>query len=165
MIILKKKPCMVKVIRQKVNNGQTSWWSPQYIEDKYYSSFLYNKQHIYTFLNDTSIKECFNFLKEYKKIHGYYPDLNKFNNKVTPRDCNLDIYIYTEELDSIKEKCMSNGVGLVGISSFGYSFDEKFLNKNDVFNISISAMDLITDKNVQDYTDKQIDNLNYLLDL
>ena len=52
MIILKKKPCMVKVIRQKVNNGVTSWWSPQYIEDKYYSSFLHNKQHIYTFLND-----------------------------------------------------------------------------------------------------------------
>jgi hypothetical protein len=51
----------------------------------------------------------------------------------------------------------------MGISSFEYTFYEKYLSQKNVFNISMSAIDLLENESISQI--EHIDNLNYLLDI
>ena len=67
-----------------------------------------------------------------------------------------------EHLQTLKKKCILNGIGLIGISEFGYTYLDTFFGQKNVFNLSISAVDLLADVSLDNQ--EQIENLNYLLD-
>ena len=50
----------------------------------------------------------------------------------------------------------------MGITTFDYTYCETFLGKKDVFNLTVSGIDLLEDEKL-DYS-TQLDHLNYLLD-
>ena len=87
--------------------------------------------------------------------------INKLEeNKNTDENCL--VYIDEEYLEGLKQRCLLNGIGLIGISNFEYTFIDHFLTKKNVFNLNVSAIDLLENENIN--CDQQIDNLNYLLD-
>jgi len=161
-----KPPKIVKVIRKKQNNfPETPWWSPTHDSDRYYSSMLNDKQYIYSFLTPSSALNCFNFLKKFKEINKRYPDLSD-GTKIRVKDTmqnNFDIYMHDETIWAIKDKCLTNNIGLVGITYFDYTFVESFLGQKNVFNLSISAVDLLENETID--KEKQIEHFNYLLDI
>jgi len=67
-----KPPSILKVIRKKELN--TTWWTSG--NEYYYSSFLNDRQHIYSFLNISAAKNCHSFLKKFKEVNKFYPDLH-----------------------------------------------------------------------------------------
>jgi len=158
-VLLKKQnkfPAKIKVIRKKDNY---SWWAPKYGQGKYYSTTLDEKQYICSFFDDTSCKKFKKFIDHYKAVNNKMPNLlNQYDSK-TDID-NFEIYIEDEILDLMKERCLLNGVSLIGIINFEYTF-VKSENMN-VFNLNISAIDLLENESTDH--DRQIDNLNYLLD-
>jgi hypothetical protein len=147
-------PKLVKVIRKKDIVKTSIWTIPEPGRDKFYSSILDDRQYIYSFLNSRSSKNCYTFLKKYKEVNGFYPDLRK--NTLKKIDENFIIYIDDEFYEGLKQRCLLNGVGLIGISNFEYTFSE------NIFNLHMSAVDLLKNENIN--CDQQIDNLNYLLD-
>jgi hypothetical protein len=159
-----KIPKMVKVIR-KTETVRDSWWSPEYGGDKFYSSFFNDKQYIYSFLTEQSAERCNQFLKKYKSVYKRYPDLHcnryKFYKNVS-LDPFTDTYIDDETLTAMTTRCLLNGVGLIGISHFDYTYLDSFIGQKDVFNLQLSAVDLLENQNV-DFT-QHVDNLNYLMD-
>lgn len=155
------KPCLVQVILKKdIYKPRSAWWCPEKNCDTYYSSFLNKKQYIYSFLDMSSCHRCYSFLEKYKQINGVYPDLH-INKKPSKQQEEGDIYIENDTIDSLKERCKLNRIGLIGITHFNYTHYATFLGKSDVFNLTISAIDLL--ENSQE-TINEIDHLNYLLD-
>jgi hypothetical protein len=163
------KPKTIKVIRKKEKlyskNGITtyvpSWWSPKYGHDKYYSSILDDKQYIYSFLDTTSSENCLSFLLKHKEIYNRYPDLHSSELFRNNEDCD-PIYIDTENYSLMAQRCLINNISLIGISNFEYTFYERYLDKKNVFNVNISAVDLLENQILD--TTEQVENLNYLLD-
>ena len=153
-----KEPMIIKVIKKK--ELYNTWWSPD--KNKYYSSLLNDKQFIYSFLNERSADNCLNFIKKYKKLNGIYPNLTENSNNNT---CSLpddELFIDDELLKGLKSRCLINNIGLIGISHFDYTFIDSFFGKKNVFNLNISAVDLLENEEID--IDHQVDNLNYLLD-
>jgi hypothetical protein len=158
-----KIPKMVKVIR-KLEIARESWWSPEYGGDKYYSSFFNDKQYIYSFFTEQSAQRCNEFLHKYKSVYHRYPDLQ--GNKLMYKHASVHdltrTYVDDETLSAITTRCLLNGVGLIGISSFDYSYLDSFFGQKNVFNLQISAVDLLENQNID--LVQQVDNLDYLLD-
>ena len=155
-----KYPAKIKVLRIKDN---TSWWSPMHKQGKYYSSFIEEKQSILSFFDETSSEKFKDFIDHYKAINNKYPCLSNVNESNVITD-NYQIYIEDEILELMKERCLLNGVSLVGIMDFDYTFiknPNKETNLN-VFDLKISMIDLLKYEEIA--YDRQIDNLNYLLD-
>ena len=147
-------PRVIKVIKEK---HKASWWKPQPGHDKFYSSMLDDKQYIYSFLDSEAAVNCCSFLEKYREVHKRYPTLLesktvKYNND--PSD--YSIYLEDETLESLKIKCLLNGIGLMGITSFKYTC------LNNSFDLNISSINLLESEEVS--ISEQIDNLNYLLD-
>ena len=156
-----KVPPFVKVVKQRPVRGQRSiWCSPEY-SDKIYSSMFNEKQFIYSFLSVESSKRCFQFLKKYNEVNGHYPDLHG-KKIIKDNSGETTIYIDDECLFTLKKKCSLNGIGLIGISHFDYTFIDSFLGQKNVFNLSISAIDLLEDVSLDN--SEHIEHLNYLLD-
>jgi hypothetical protein len=146
----------IKVIKStKKNNNKIN-------SIKYYSSLLNeNKQYIYSFTCNEACNRCFQFLKSYKNHYNRYPDLaiNSKIKKIKSED-NVDIYIGYEILDEFKERCLINNIGLLGINNFEYTYVDNLLNTKNIFDLSISAVDLLENEEI----DEQliINNLNVL---
>jgi hypothetical protein len=156
------KPNILTVIRKRNEvTKYVSWWTPEKNKDTYYSSVLNDKQCIYSFLNTKSAYDCIEFLKSYKKINDTYPGLYPLNEPGNIKDSG-EVYLETDTLYSLRNNCLLNSIGLVGIHSFDYTFYQSYLGKKNVFNLSISAVDLLEDEEI--VTKKQINHLNYLLD-
>jgi hypothetical protein len=155
------RPNVVKVIKKRPPpTGERSiWCSPEY-RDKMYSSMFNEKQFIYSFLTHEPSIKCIQFLNKYKQVNGHYPDLH--GKHIKRKNDNGELYIGYENLKDLKKKCLLNGVGLIGISDFGYTYIDSFLGQKNVFNLNISAIDLLEDE-VLDHNE-QIENFNYLLD-
>jgi hypothetical protein len=156
-----KKPPIINVIRRKeILEAPSSWWSP---EHRYYSGLFNEKQYIYSFLSKEPANKCIEFLEKYKQVNKRYPDIHGMNTKINKcDDFEFSIYIDKETLISLKHRCLVNGVGLIGISYFDYTFIDSFLGQKNVFNLSMSAIDLLEDESVDNI--EQIENLNYLFD-
>jgi hypothetical protein len=155
-----KKPNVLHVIRKRVNLDVSSWWSSEKENDKYYSSILNDKRYIYSFFDLQSSKNCLSFLQKYKQVNNTYPELHSLLKR---DDEPGEIYIDTETIYALTTRSLLNNIGLIGISSFDYTFYEKYLSKKNVFNISISAVDLLENESISET--EHIDNLNYLLDI
>jgi hypothetical protein len=157
-----KIPQYVNVIKQKkIRQHQTSWNSPEHV-DKLYSSRINEKVYMYSFLNLETAKKCFEFLKKYKEVNGYYPDLHGKHIKRVKEPIENYIYIDDENLINLKKSCLLNGVGLIGISNFEYTFIDSLFGQKNIFNLNISAIDLL-EHNTLDNSE-HIEHLNYLLD-
>jgi hypothetical protein len=158
-VLLKKQtkfPAKIKVIRKKDNY---SWWAPKYGQGKYYSTTLDDKQYICSFIDNESSNKFKKFIDHYKAVNNRYPNILDENELNNDSD-NFEVYIEDEILDLMKERCLLNGVSLIGIVDFDYTFTK---NVNfSVFNLNISAIDLLENESTDN--DRQIDNLNYLLD-
>jgi hypothetical protein len=154
----------VKVIRRRqIYDRNASWWTPENNQDNYYSSLLGERQYIYAFLNVQAAKKCYQFLKKYKDVNGRYPDLHGSQKAIKPvTEESFTVYIDEEPLRGLKKRCSVNGIGLIGISEFDYTFIDTILDQKNVFSLNLSATDLLSDQ-VTDDNDK-IENLNYLLD-
>ena len=155
-----RRPPFIKVIKQRVPPREdTIWYSSD--QSKIYSGIFNEKQYIYSFLTLESAKRCFEFLKKYNEVNGHYPDLHgkKYIKDISGKE---SIYIDDEKLFTLKKKCLINGVGLIGISHFDYTFIDSFFKQKNVFNLSISAVDLLDDISLGKA--EQVDHLNYLLD-
>jgi hypothetical protein len=155
-----KKPNILYVILKRKNGNISSWWSPEKENDKYYSSVLDDKRHIYSFLELKSARNCLSFLQKYKQVNNTYPELHSLLLKKEEDD---EIYTQQETIYSLTTRCLLNNIGLMGISSFEYTFYEKYLSQKNVFNISMSAIDLLENESISQI--EHIDNLNYLLDI
>ena len=150
---------LIKLI--KTTPPRHSWWLPGTKPEMYYSSLLNDKHFIYSFLNEKSAERCVCFLNKYKQINNDYPNIN-VNDKLTKNyTSDLEIYIEDESIHSIKYKCSVNNANLAGITYFDYTFVDSFLGKKNVFNLSISAVDLLENEKYD--KEKQILHFNYLL--
>jgi len=156
-----KRPPFVKIIKQRKSESEKSIWCSPDQSDKIYSSMFNGKQYIYSFLTTESSKTCFQFLKKYREVNGRYPDLHGSQNLKDISNTN-SIYIDDENLIALKNKCLVNGIGLIGISQFGYTYIDSLFGQKNVFNLSISAVDLLDDVSINNQ--EQIEHLNYLLD-
>ena len=162
VLTLKKEinyPSKIKVIRKK-SNYQKSWWSLALTQDKYYSSIINDKHYIYSFIDENIAEKCKKFIEHYKTINNRYPDLS--NSIINDPSDNFDIYIEDEILELMKERCLINGIGLINIIDFNYTYSKTFLQSKNVFNLNIFAVNLLENE-IYDQN-RQIDNLNYLLD-
>ena len=158
-LIFKKQtkiPAKIKVIRKKDNY---SWWAPTQGQGKYYSTILEDKQYICSFIDNECSNKFKKFIDHYRSVNNRYPNILNENELNNDSD-NFEVYIEDEILDLMKERCLLNGVSLIGIVDFDYTFTK---NVNfSVFNLNISAIDLLENESTDN--DRQIDNLNYLLD-
>jgi hypothetical protein len=159
-ILVKTKPVpsVLKVIRKHKNDY--SWWSVRTNNDLYYSSIINEKHCIYSFLDETASKNCLSFLQKYHKINNKYPDL--YNNDLKNLIDRDTIYISSESTVSMKRRCLVNNIGLIGITSFEYTFYEKDPYKKNIFDLSISSIDLLYEEKEEFY--EVIENLNELLE-
>ena len=158
-----KVPAVLRVIKKK-DPEPSPWWSPYINRDTYYSGVFNDQQYIYSFFNEHSAERCISFLKHYKKIHGHYPTLTKSSLHVKRMSNYLLCNIQSEEetVFSLKERCLTNGIGLIGIVNFDYSFIDSFFGSKNVFNLHLSAINLLEDSEPD--LEKQVDNLNFILD-
>ena len=156
-----KLPAKVYIIRKKhIVQNYTYWTKPEIEQDTYFSNILEEKHYVYSFLNPNAVHRCYAFLKKFKEIKGTYPDL--YDGLTFNKEKEGDIYIETDTLYALKYRCLLNNIGLMGLTTFDYTYCETFLGKKDVFNLTISGIDLLEDEKL-DYP-TQIDHLNYLLD-
>ena len=58
---------------------------------------------------------------------------------------------------------MLNNIGLLAINEFDYTFVDFFLGRRNVFNLSMSAVDLLEDEKIN--RAKQVEHYNYLLEI
>jgi hypothetical protein len=146
------RPRIIYVIRERKGPNR-SWWNHGKDGDKYYSGFLNENQYIYSFLNRSCAEKCVLFLKDYKRANGRYPDLNG-NNKSIGLPDDLQIYVDEEFHWSIRNKCLLNSTGLIGVNNFDYTT----LGGKNTFHFE----DLLGNEKV-DQT-HMVEHLNYLLD-
>ena len=166
--VLPKAPNLVKVIRKKeLYNGEHSWWAPKLETDKYYSSILNEKHFIYSFLTSYAARNCYSFLNKYKEVNKKYPE-NELNNTLSTSKDQLQnvtstssgIYIEDESFEKLKRQCRLNGISLLGITKFEYTYEDSVYLKKNIFDITMEASEIISED--ISYAD-QIKNLNYLL--
>ena len=162
---------IIHVIRKRdIKDPQKSWWNHEKGQDKYYSGFLQEKHYLYSFTEQHSAEKCLEFLKYYNLKNNKYPDLlgndeRIFNiyKSVIHEDSYDDIYIDKFTVQSLKMRCMLNNIGLLAINEFDYIFADFFLGQRNVFNLSMSAVDLLEDEKYN--RGKQVEHYNYLLDI
>lgn len=152
--ILKKNHNVLYVIRKK-KIPYLSWWANN--SDTYYSSMLDDNRSIYAFFDNKSATTCLSFINQYKSINNKYP-----GESSEGIDDPGELYIETDTVFFLQNKCLLNCLGLTGIKSFDYTYCKTFLDKQNVFNLTVSGIDLLEDHEL-DYN-TQIDHLNYLLE-
>ena len=157
-----KIPNVLHVIRKKnrLKSVETYWSNKEIDKDTYYSNVLEDKLYLYAFLNDRSAQRCYSFLKKYNVINGRYPSTNDRDNP-SNFDENNEIYIDTDTCHSLSYKGLLNNIGVMGITTFEYTYCETFLEKKNVFNLTVSGIDLLEDETIDSTT--QVNHLNYLL--
>jgi hypothetical protein len=159
---LAKCPDVIKVIRQRRNNVFTNWWNSSNDADTFYSSILDEKQYICCFYEKKKAEKCVDFLKKYKQLNNRYPDLHGNNKVLHYKEQNEELYIDDQSVHFMKTKCLVNNIGLIAITNFDYTYIDQVLGQRHVFNLDISAIDLLDSELLG--PEKYIDNLNYLLD-
>ena len=86
----------------------------------YYSDILNGTHCVYGFLNRHSALKCKEFLIRYKKVYNRYPFIGQVI--VTKYSGAADTVILDENnLEEMKNKCILNGIHLIGIRDFEYS--------------------------------------------
>ena len=103
---------------------------------RYYSAFINERQHVYSFLHTDSAKRCSQFLAEFKHKYNKFPilDENTLNHvslksvvpiKRTPVDSILsnELYIQEIEIEDLRMRCLTFNIGLIGIDNFDFTIE------------------------------------------
>jgi hypothetical protein len=92
---------------------------------RYYSDILDNTHCMYGFMNKSSALKCRQFLVSYHVKYKRYPSMGR-EYALKYIGSNEPILLEEEPIEDMKNKCVLNGVHLVGIHTFDYSlqFDE-----------------------------------------
>jgi len=153
MATLKTNRNIVYVIRKK-NIPQMSWWKNN--SDTYYSSVLNDKRSIYAFFSNESAINCLSFINKYKFINNKYP-----SDTLVGIDDPGELYIDIDTVFYLQNRCLLNRIGLTGIKTFDYTYCKTFLDKKNVFNLTVSGIDLLQDNDLG--MANYIDHLNNLI--
>jgi len=87
----------------------------------YYSDILDGPHCVYGFLTRESALKCMEFLVQYKTKYKRYPYIGQARK--TKYSGTADHVLLEEDyLEDMKNKCVLNGVHLIGIHTFDYSF-------------------------------------------
>ena len=150
------KPNVVYTIRKQENLfRKENWWKEN--KKEYYSNILDDKRFIYTFFNHSDANRCLEFLKKYKTLNGTYPtEMSKLKNK--KNDIPFNLFIEEETVHYLKNSCLLNNIGLMGIYSFDY-----IQTNYGKFDVDFKGKDLLENENLNLRT--VIHQLDYLLDL
>ena len=103
--------------------------------NKYFSSIIEKKRHIYSFADDETLNSCCSFIQTFKKRYKSYPIMNETIVKriYNPYD-HPEIRTDYEATEYMQRMCHMYGVGLVIVDKFDYEFKVK----NVDINISIA---------------------------
>lgn len=167
MGLMKKVSVPDKVKVLSIKKGYSSVYTPGMVIGKnYYSSFIDNKQHIYSFLTDETANTCVSFLTEFKSMYNNWPIINEDNEILLSnrllggyknKKITDEVVVNEEEIENMQSYCIFNNLGLLGVTFFDYTFKK---NKIDLY---ISACSLLPDDITIDQTfinKLQIDSLN-----
>jgi len=139
-----KKVFIIKKIKNFFNTTNTSYNSAEQSNDlgfSYYSSIINDKQYIYSFVSENYANNCISFLNNYKRLYNKYPDpYNKMVKMVYKnKHATFDEQLVVEEeiLDSLQTQCLLNNIGLLGITNFEYTYQEKDIDKKNIFYLTI----------------------------
>ena len=91
---------------------------------RYYSDVLGDNHCVYGFLNRDSALKCREFLVRYRVKHMRYPFIGQAH---VTKYTGIDETVLLEEniLEDMKNKCVLNGVHLIGIHTFDYQSTEE----------------------------------------
>jgi hypothetical protein len=149
------KPVTVKVIKQGL---QRNWWMEDHSNDNYYSGLIKDKQNIYSFLSIRDAERCTQFLKKYKQVNGWYPNIENIKPIKRIERCN-EIFLEDEPFVLMKDRCLLNGIGLICITYFNYTYFK--VNQQNVFNIKMYGTDVLENESVdRDQLVTHLDSLN-----
>ena len=135
---------------------------PQYIRvlkngPRYYSSFIRERQHIYSFIRDEPLRNCAKFISDYKRYYKKYPPIDNLSPRLTTRREKYDnVHVEVADTEVLQRHCLMYNVGLIAIDKFDYIFRE------GMFNISISADNILPPINIKER--KNLLNYALLLD-
>jgi len=159
-VTIPDKVSVLSIKKEKIDTPGTS------IGKNYYSSFIDNKQHIYSFLNKETANACVSFLTEFKTMYNNWPVINEENEIMISNRLlggykheKLDEYIVIneEEIENMQSYCLFNNLGLLGVTFFDYTF------KKSKIDLYISACSLLPEDITIDQTfmnNMRIDSLN-----
>jgi len=124
----------------------------------YYTGYVNNKHHLYSFTNEESVNECCFFLGTYKSKYGSFPDINndtdiKINHKEVFYMQRKPIFsiiedeisVLSENTNEVIEKCSIMGIGLLLIHNFDFKINAKSID------IKFSASSLIPEEKIKNY--------------
>jgi hypothetical protein len=129
---------------------------------RYYTGYVNDKYHVYSFSNREAASDCAFFIAQYKSRYGQFPDINQSekvmikNNLISPLYQKSILSILEEEL-VIREQntneliniCSNGNIGLLII----YNFD--FVLSNSKIDVTFSASSIIPENvNKNIYLDK-----------
>ena len=121
---------------------------------RYYSGYIDNKYHVYTFSNEQAVSECAFFISQYKSRYGEFPEINQNrdiaikNNLINPLYQKSIFYIMENELDieeentdKIVEMCSNANIGLLVIYDFNFTLSPSKID------LAFSASSIIPENN------------------
>ena len=124
---------------------------------RYYTSFIDDRQFVYSFKNQQDAEMCREFLLEHKRRYSIYPRINcgLFAKKVL-KDPVKDNDILIEEVDpKFESMCLLNNLGIIELTYFNYTYTKSS------FSINLSTSKITS----HDYFDYSIPVLNHLLSI
>jgi hypothetical protein len=123
---------------------------PKYIRvlkngPRYYSSFIKGRQYIYSFIHDEPLRNCAEFISEYKRYYKKYPPIdNLLLRRQTRREKYDNVHVEVADTEVLQRHCLMYNVGLVAIEKFEYSFG------NGLFDVDISADSILPHINIKE---------------
>ncbi len=90
---------------------------------QYYSDVLDDTHCMYGFMNRQSALRCREFLVRYREKYDRYPFIGQSKGIKFAGACHA-VALEEEPIETMKNKCVLNGVHLIGIHTFEYSFHE-----------------------------------------
>jgi hypothetical protein len=90
---------------------------------RYYSDVLEGTHCMYGFMNRNSALKCREFLLQYRNRHQRYPCIGQSKGFNFVGGCDT-VVLEEERIENMKNKCVLNGVHLIGIHTFEYSMNE-----------------------------------------
>ena len=111
---------------------------------RYYSSFIGDRQHVYSFIRYQPLRNCSEFIAEYKMYHKKYPPADTFSRRLSTRPETDFIHAEVEDVEILKRRCLMYNVGLLEVDKFEYTFNR------GLFDVNISAEDILPDISLQE---------------
>ena len=121
--------------------------------NRYFSSYLGNRQHIYAFSKEEPLIQCTRFINEYRRMHSKFPpaDSSSATKLFTLKDETEVVHTETKDMYEFHRLCLTYNVGLAIIDSFKYDFSDTD------FTVKVAAAETMEDISKEE----RVDLLNY----